>query len=101
MVDPLKDAGFTVLEAVTAEEGLEVLLQRPVDVRFTDIRLPGPMDGWRLGEEARKVNGELAVIYASGFSHEAPRPVPRGVFLRKPYRPSQIVGVIERLIGDD
>lgn len=101
MVDPLKEAGFTVLEAVTAEEGLEILLQRPVAVLFTDIRLPGPMDGWRLGEEARKVNGDLAVIYATGYSHEAPRPVPRSIFLRKPYLPSQIVGVIERLVGGE
>ena len=101
VVDPLREAGLTVLEAVTAEEGLEILLQRPVAVLFTDIRLGGPMDGWRLGEEARRVNADLAVIYASGFSHETPRPVPRGVFLRKPYLPSQIVGVIERLLGGE
>ena len=100
-VESLTDAGFEVVEAATAEEALARCEEHVADVLFTDIRLPGPMDGWRLGEEARKVKGDLAVIYASGFSHEAPRPVPRGVFLRKPYLPSQIVGVIERLVGDE
>ena len=99
VVAPLQDAGFCVLEAVTAEEGLEILQQRPVSVLFTDIRLGGPMDGWRLGEEARKLKGDLPVIYATGYSRGEARPVPDGVFLRKPYLPSQIVGVIERLLG--
>ena len=45
-------AGFVVLEAETAEHGLEMLEQKPVGVLFTDIRLPGQADGWDLAEKA-------------------------------------------------
>lgn len=100
LVDRLQDAGFAVFEAETAEEGLELLQSRPVAVLFTDIRLPGAMNGWELGEEARRVQANLAVIYATGYSSEEPRPVANGVFLRKPYLPSQVVGIIERLLAE-
>lgn len=101
VVDRLLEAGFQVLEAETAEEGLDIIEQRSVSVLFTDIRLPGAMDGWQLGEEARKRHGGLAVVYATGYSSEEPRPVPNGVFLRKPYLPSQVVGIIGRLLEGD
>jgi CheY-like chemotaxis protein len=95
----LEDAGFVVLEAVTAQGGLEVLESRAVTLLFTDIRLPGTMDGWRLAEEARRLHPGLPVLYATGYSDEAPRLVPRGVLLRKPYLPSAVVAEIEKLIG--
>ena len=95
----LADHGYLVVEAVTAEEGLEVLEKRPVGVLFTDIRLPGSMDGWALAEAARARNPNLAVIYATGYSPEAPRFVPRSIFLRKPYLPSMVIAAIERLVG--
>ena len=95
----LDDAGYLVIEAVTAEEGLAVLRQRPVGVLFTDIRLPGRMDGWRLAQEARSLNPTLCVIYATGFSAVEPQIVPNGILLRKPYLPSAVIATIERLTG--
>jgi CheY-like chemotaxis protein len=95
----LQDAGFLVLEAETAEEALGVLRTKPVDLLFTDIRLPGDMDGWRLAEEARSLNPRLPVIYATGYSTETPRLVRNGVFLHKPYLPSAVVATIRRLLG--
>jgi CheY-like chemotaxis protein len=68
-----------------------------IGVLFTDIRLPGPMDGWRLAEKARALKPDLPVIYATGFSAEAPRLVPDGVLLKKPYTPSTVIETIERL----
>jgi DNA-binding response OmpR family regulator len=95
----LEDAGFAVIEASTAEEGLAILDDRPVGVLFTDIRLPGALDGWRLAEEARARDPDLPVLYASGFSTEAPRLVPNGLFLRKPYLPSAVIAAIEKLVA--
>ncbi|WP_244471067.1 response regulator [Microvirga massiliensis] len=95
----LEDAGFAVVEVGTAEEGLDIIGRRPIGVLFTDIRLPGSMDGWRLAEEARRLYPQLPVIYASGYSVEAPRLVPGGVFLRKPYLPSEVIATIEELVG--
>jgi CheY-like chemotaxis protein len=95
----LQDAGFVVLEAETAEQGLEMLEEKPVGVLFTDIRLPGRVDGWELAEKARSLYPNLPVIYATGFSAEQPRLVPKSIFLCKPYLPSAVVGAIEKLIG--
>ena len=95
----LQDQGYLVIEAGTAEEGFEVLRTRPVGVLFTDIRLPGRMDGWDLAEAARTLNPHLPVIYATGYSPEAPRFVERSIFFRKPYLPSAVVAAIERLVS--
>ena len=99
IVSELQDCGFVVLEAETAEKGLEMLEEKPVGVLFTDIRLPGRTDGWELAERARSLYPNLPVIYATGFSAEQPRFVPKSLFLRKPYLPSAVVAAIEKLLG--
>ena len=99
IVCELEDAGFGVLEAETAETGLAILKQHPVSLLFTDIRLPGFMDGWDLAEAARSLDPKLPVIYATGFTAEDPRLVPQAVLLRKPYRPSAVLAVIRKLVG--
>jgi CheY-like chemotaxis protein len=96
----LEDAGFAVIEAETAEQGLEILERRPVGVLFTDIRLPGRMDGWELAERARALYPHLPVIYATGFSGEEPRFVERSVFLRKPYLPSAVIAAVDKLASE-
>ena len=101
IVQELEAAGLSVLEAETAEAGLAILNQRPVCLLFTDIRLPGPMDGWGLAEAARSLQPDLPVIYATGFSAEEPRLVPQSVFLRKPYRPSAVLSAIAKLTGGE
>ncbi len=95
----LEEAGFIVLQAANAEAGLDILERREVGLLFTDIRLPGAFDGWRLAEKARVLRPDLPVIYATGFTAEAPRIVPGGVFLRKPYLPSTVIAEIEKLVG--
>jgi CheY-like chemotaxis protein len=99
IVSELQDAGFAVLEAETAEQGIELLEESPVGVLFTDIRLPGRLDGWDLAEKARALYPNLPVIYATGFSAVQPRLVPESIFLRKPYLPSAVIAAIEKLTG--
>jgi CheY-like chemotaxis protein len=49
IVDGLEDAGFTVLEAATADAAILLLEAHPsIDLLFTDIDMPGSMDGMRL-----------------------------------------------------
>ena len=94
----LEDAGLTVLQATTADKALGVLSgDARIDLLFSDIRLPGAMDGWRLAEEARRLRPSLGVIYATGYSKEAPRAVSGSLFFTKPYRPSAILAAIESL----
>jgi CheY-like chemotaxis protein len=55
MADELKTLGFTVLRAATGEEAVKVIEgEEPVDVLFTDIRLPGALDGWDVAEKFRR-----------------------------------------------
>lgn len=98
----LTDQGFAVLEADTAEAALSIIESgQSVDVLFTDIRLPGEMDGWGLAKTVRKAKPKLPVIYATGYTVERPAmvQVPGSVFLKKPYRPSAIAETIRTLIA--
>ena len=94
----LEEVGYAVLRAETAEEALRWLrASDPIDLLFTDIRLPGHLDGWRLAEEARALRPSLPVIYATGYSAEQPRQVSDSRFILKPYRPSLIIKTAQDL----
>src|ERR1700692_3454269 len=59
-VDMIKGAGFEAVEAGNADEAIEILEARPdITVVFTDIQMPGSMDGLKL---ARAVRGRWAPI---------------------------------------
>jgi CheY-like chemotaxis protein len=90
----LLDAGFEVIEAATGQEALERCLQRRADILFTDIRLPGLINGWDLAERCRDVCAQIAVIYATGFSALRPRPVAGSRVILKPYTPEQLVNAV-------
>jgi CheY-like chemotaxis protein len=98
-VEALTDEGFEVIEAETGEQALEYCRESAADVLFTDIRLPGPVNGWDVAEQCRELNPRLPVIYATGHSHIQPRPVPGSVWFQKPYRPDQVVTAIRSLAG--
>lgn len=92
VADELGEAGFEVMEADDGERALQLLkTQGCVDLLFTDIRMPGPLSGWEVAEQARSLCPDLRVIYATGFSEDAPRLVPGGRFFKKPYRPTAII----------
>ncbi len=93
-----EDAGYDVLCATTAEEAYDLLRGRAkVDLLFTDIRLPGQLDGWDLAERARALQPALPVIYVTGYSAEEPRQVAESVLVMKPYRMAAIIDVARRL----
>ena len=96
--EELTGQGFLVLEADTGEAALSIINSGGiVDVLFTDIRLPGDLDGWRLAATAREARPELPVIYASGYVVEKGAAVPGSVFLKKPYLLSAIAETIRTL----
>jgi CheY-like chemotaxis protein len=96
-VEILEDEGFEVVEAGTGEEGLDRC--HGADLLFTDIRLPGELDGWDVAERCRQRDPDLPVIYATGFSDVAARPVPGSVLFQKPYRAEQLVRTVRKLIA--
>jgi len=98
--DGLAASGFNVIEAEDAAEALRTLdMHEDVDVLFTDVRMPGEMDGLALVDKVAEKRPEMELIVTSGG--EAARCVnlpPNGTFLQKPYLASQLATLIrERL----
>src|ERR1700749_4355116 len=66
--DMLQDKGFKVLEAANANEAIEIIekTQIEIDLVFTDVRMPGAMDGFGLVKWIQSVRPTVPVIVASG-----------------------------------
>lgn len=81
------DEGFIVLEADSAEDGLRVLDRNDdVDLLFTDISMPGEMDGLQLIERVREERPAMTMIATSGrVDPRSIRLAARSSFLPKPY----------------
>ncbi len=101
--DGLNDAGFSVVVASNAEEGLEVLKARGQDIvgLVTDIKLGEGLDGWTMARQARELRPNLPVIYVSGTDgHEwTVQGVPCSVMISKPFAPAQVVVAISSLLN--
>jgi CheY-like chemotaxis protein len=97
--DALRDEGFQVSEASTAEEALWACVDKSADVLFTDIMLPGEITGWDIAERCRKSKPDLPVIYATGYSRVHARPVPGGIIFNKPYPIEKLVATVRHLTG--
>jgi DNA-binding NtrC family response regulator len=92
------DAGFDVLEADDCSSAFAHLdAAAPIDLLFTDIRLPGDCSGWDIAQRARAGRPALPVFYATGYSAEAPRLVSGGQLFRKPYRPLEVIDAAREL----
>lgn len=101
-VEWLAEEGFDVQLAATGEEALQMLRDdETVDALFTDINLPGDLDGWKLAQKAREMRPDLAVVYASGryATTDDALAVKDGVFVPKPYQCERIASLLLRLIA--
>src|SRR4030081_3330503 len=100
-VDMIAAAGFEVLEAGNADEAIEILeARRDITVVFTDIQMPGSMDGLKLARAVRGRWPPIKIVATSGHVHVSETDLPEGGrFLPKPYSPHQIAGVLRKLIG--
>jgi CheY-like chemotaxis protein len=98
--DALTDNGFAVHLADSGDAALRYLEGgHAIDVLFTDINLPGSIDGTELANRARELQPELPVIYTSGhvFPRQLEPMAPRSVFVNKPYDLRNICTLIRRL----
>ena len=97
--ETLEDAGFEVLEAASADEALTLLeAHGAVSVLFTDVDMPGEIDGLDLARITATRWPFIHIIVASGQTHR--RCIPRhGIFIPKPYMPEQIVRDIDELLA--
>jgi CheY-like chemotaxis protein len=98
--DMVEGAGFEVIEASDADEAIRILESR-TDIRavFTDIQMPGSMDGLKLARAVRDRWPPVALIVTSGQMDVSDADLPSGGrFLRKPYKPAQIEATLRELV---
>jgi CheY-like chemotaxis protein len=98
----LEGQGYNVLHAPNAAEGLRILQGAKVDLLFTDIVMPGEMDGFDLAEQARLACPGLRVLYTSGFLKELPgrgKLPADGAMLPKPWRLAHLDEAVKRAFG--
>lgn len=98
--DVLDEHGYEVSVVATAEAALlRIESDLELDVLFTDINLPGEMDGSELARRVRALRPDMPIVYASG-RHSAMTIAPlvsRSLFVSKPYNPDDVCSLIGRL----
>lgn len=97
----IEDAGFDVIEAGNAAEAISVLEAR-TDIRviFTDIQMPGSIDGLRLAHLVRNRWPPIKIIATSGQLRLRDYELPEGGrFLPKPYSVGEVTGTLRELLG--
>ena len=98
----LRAAGFAVVEAANADEAIE-MLERDLEIQliFTDIDMPGSMNGLKLAAAVRDRWPPVKIIATSGhFQVQAGDLPPDARFISKPYQPAQIVNAIRELVAE-
>lgn len=98
-VEMIEMAGFTALEAANADQAIEILEARDdIRVVFTDIQMPGSMDGLKLAQAVRGRWPPIEIIATSGHVAVSEHDLPaRGRFVPKPYSAAQIAQALIQL----
>jgi CheY-like chemotaxis protein len=96
-VQAVASAGFEVIEAASADEAIRILECRSdIRVVFTDIQMPGPMDGLKLARAVRDRWPPIKIIVTSGRELATACDLPEGGrFFAKPYDPIQICEALQ------
>jgi len=94
----LTSHGYLVAEAANALEAVAILEERAGSTKalFSDINMPGEMDGLELARFARARWPELTIVLTSGKSDHINAKLMDGIdaFLPKPYRPAEVIAVL-------
>ena len=100
----LRECGYHVIEAVDADEAIVVLESETfrVDIVFSDVEMPGSMNGFGLAKWLRQHRPRLPVILAGNVDRAADAAADlceSGPMLSKPYEPQALADHIKRLLG--
>src|ERR1700726_4460115 len=100
-VDMVEDAGFTPVEAVNADDALAILESRSdIELLFTDIQMPGSMDGLKLAHAVHERWPSIKIILVSGklTPTDSERPTDSR-FFGKPLEVKQMIAEMQQMIG--
>jgi two-component system, response regulator PdtaR len=95
----LEEAGFEVLEAANADAALKIIEGRPdVRVLFTDIKMPGKLNGMELARKVHQQWPDVLLLLTSGGNWPCRGEIADGGrFLAKPYTGDEIMAEINEL----
>lgn len=98
----LKRLGYQVTETSNGQEALAVLKEEDFSLLFTDLLLPGGLNGRQLAEKARRIRPAIAVLMTSGYSRELlDDQLGRGQdfqLLKKPYPINELAVMLRRAL---
>jgi CheY-like chemotaxis protein len=100
-VDMVEDAGYTSVEAVDADEAVTILETRSdIALLFTDVQMPGSMDGLRLAHVVHKRWPPIKIILVSGALKLAKSDIPvDSRFFGKPLDAKEMIAEMQEMIG--
>lgn len=99
LVSTLEDSGYPIFEASSAKEAIAILEQHPeIRVVFTDIQMPGTMDGLALAHYVRMRWPPTIIVISSGKIAPKPEDMPSDVsFLAKPYQDRKLNKILANI----
>jgi CheY-like chemotaxis protein len=100
-VDMVEDAGYTSVEAVNADEAVAILESRSdIALLFTDIQMPGSMDGLKLAHAVHERWPPIRIILVSGQLKLADVQIPADSrFFGKPLQAKDLIAEMQNMIG--
>lgn len=99
-IDIIQDAGFTAIEAKNADEAISILEQRSdICLMFTDINMPGSMDGLKLAHAVRNRWPPVKIVIVSGQVKLTQNDMPEGSrFFGKPFQTDRLISELRLMI---
>ena len=99
-VNLVEQAGYKAIEASNSEEAIAILeARKDIRIVFTDVDMPGTMDGLKLAHAIRTRWPPVELIVTSGHFNLSDADMPeRGRFISKPYRDQDIVSAIHHFV---
>ena len=98
LADELRDAGLRVIEAANADEALSIFeAGAQVDLLFTDVQMPGSIDGVELARRIKTIHPALPIILTSGNAGASAARL--GSFIPKPYDVDRAVAIVLEFLG--
>ena len=100
-VDIVEDAGFTAIEAVNADEALSILESRSdISLLFTDIQMPGSIDGLKLAHTVHRRWPAIKIVLVSGQVKPSDSDKPTDSrFFGKPLEVKQMIAELQEMVG--
>ena len=100
-VEMVEDAGFASIEAVDADQAVAILESRSdIALLFTDIQMPGSMDGLKLAHAVHRRWPPIRIVIVSGKLKRADLDIPaNSAFFGKPLEAGQMIAQMRNMIG--